>query len=224
MSKFLLCVALVLLVGQAAFATPELFLKTGATSVVAVGVGNTVTFSSGSFGGWDITVIAGKSNSPTTNPGLDIASLTASCVGVCSALDAWLSDTGFTTVNSSFVDTYSATITGTGGSATEKSWVGLGNILFQSNGADGPPTVAGGPLIGIVGPFTTPGAHSGSAAGGPAAGPAPYSLTIEDIFLPSAGVTYSTDGAITGVPEPASVVLLGGLLLFCSSRLRRRKA
>jgi hypothetical protein len=54
MRKLLLCTALALLVGQAAFAVPVLFLKTGTTTMEVTGSANGVSFSSFDFGGWTI--------------------------------------------------------------------------------------------------------------------------------------------------------------------------
>ena len=228
MKNLLLCMALVLLMGQMAFATPELFLKTGATTATVGGVGSNVSLVLTTLGGWSISAVIGASHSPSTSPnGIDIASLTATCSGgvcVTNPLDVWLSDIGFTATSTNFTNNYSATITGGTGTTSESAWVGLGNVLFQSSGADGGPTVAGGTSIGTV-TLTGTGVLSNAVTGGPSAGPAPYSLTIEDVFNGTGTTTvqYSTDGAISTVPEPASVVLLGGLVLFVSSRLRRRK-
>ena len=225
MKRLVLCTALVLLVGQLALATPELFLKSGTTTLTVVCIPGQVAVALTSIGPWSITTVGGNSSSPSTSPPLDIASLTATCISstACATnpLDVWLSDTGFTTVNGSFTNYYNV-IASNGGTAAQTVWVGLGNVLFQSNGSDGGPTVTGGTLVGTVGPLT--GNVNGSVTGGPHAGPSPYSMTIEDVFKGNgtASVQFSTDGQVQTVPEPASVVLLGGLILFCSSRLRRR--
>jgi len=231
---FLLSLALALLAGQTASATPELFLVTGATNMIVFAPGPVIGFSSASFGGWNIT-ISGTSDSPATNNpfGLNLSVMASCGGGLCDAnpLHVWMSDTGFTDKNTAFDNIYGGTATGV---TSQTAWVGPGNILFQSNGADGPPTVVGGPLISlvnnlvVVGPgVTNQSPFARSLIGGPAAGPSPYSLTIEDIFNPTTGLdTFNTVGEVTAaaVPEPASVVLLGGgVLLFCASRLRRRK-
>jgi hypothetical protein len=232
---FLLSLALTLLAGQTASATPELFLVTGGTSTTVFAPGPVIAFSNSNFGGWDITRIFGTSDSPATNNpfGLNLSVMASCSGGLCDTnpLHVWMSDTGFTDKNTAFDNIYMGTATG---ATSQTAWVGPGNILFQSNGADGPPTVAGGPLIslvsnvvvvGTIGAIQSPFARS--LIGGPAAGPSPYSLTIEDIFTPGQGQdTFNTVGEVTAaaVPEPASVVLLGGyVLLFCASRLRRRR-
>lgn len=213
--------------GQTAFAQPELFLKTGATSMVVVGSGNTVTFNSADFGGWDVQIAFGSSNSPTDVPfGLDITGLmvcdTASCA--TTPLDVWLSDTGFTTAVAGFDNSYSGTLTGAG-ITRQITWVGLGNILFEGNGADGPPTVPGGPLISVI---SLTGTGGSSSTGGPPAGPAPYSLTIEDIFNANGGsATFSVDGDVSAIPEPGTwaMMLLGfaGLGYAWLRRARRER-
>jgi hypothetical protein len=228
MKRILFSAGLVLIMGHVASANvPELFIKTGGTTITVVGAGNSVSYSNANFGGWNIKTLFGDSSSPGLEPyGLDETSLTATCVGggTCADLHVWLSDTDFNEVVTGFATSYSGTVTGAG-QTTQKAWVGLGNTFFQGDGSDGSPTVSGGSLIGSLGPFSAPTA-AGFATGGPAAGPSNYSLTIEQIFKGCTGVncaSYSVDGNITGVPEPASVVLFGTILAFCASRLRRRK-
>jgi hypothetical protein len=225
--------ALALLAGQAAFADiVKLFLKTGSTSQELDGDVGGVFFPFLNIGGWEVDRITGTSNSTTTSPfgELTLQADAVTCTStscLTNPLDMWLSDTGFGTMNTGFDNAYSARIKGAG-TTEQKAWVGLGNIPFESDGADGLPTQTGGRLVGVVGPFTGPPGITSNFAGSASGGPAPqgrYSLTIEDIFNVNghAGVSFDTGGSVTGVPEPSSVVLLGSLLLFCSSRLVRRK-
>lgn len=173
---------------------------------------------SGDIGGWEILAQSGSSLSPSVTPfGLDVASLTASCIGTaCSAneLDIYYSDRNFTQAVSTFNTAYSLTsaITGTG-STSEGAWYSAGNGIFATTS-----------LIGMVGPFTSTG--SGTMSGGGPAGPAAYSLTLEEVFTASGtGADFSVDGNITGnVPEPASLLLLGGCLLVVGRKLAARLA
>ncbi|HLY17144.1 MAG TPA: PEP-CTERM sorting domain-containing protein [Bryobacteraceae bacterium] len=201
--------------GQMAFATPELNLVSGADNVVVTGTGGTVSYSNASFNGWVIDVVFGSSFSPGLVPyGIDITSLTATCIvgSACSAnpLDIYLSDTGFTTVvpAGAFKSDYSSTQTG--GTTQQWAWDDTTNTIFGK-----------GTSIGTVGPFS--GTDSGSVMGGGPAGPAAYSLTIEDVFTSGvSGASFSTDGNISStVPEPGAIILLGTVLAFCSRKLRR---
>jgi hypothetical protein len=231
MKRIVLFVVLVLgSVGLASANIPELFISTGGTTTVVVGVPGSVMFSNANFGGWDITVVAGKSSSPLSQPtGLDLASLTAACAvgATCADLHVWLSDVGFTQPTTSFINTLSATDSGATASVTQRAWVGLTNTLFSSDGSDGPPTVSGGSPIPAAGPITGAGGFT-SVTGGPSAGPGAYSLTIEDIFKGCSTGTgcnsYSADGSLAGVPEPDSLAFLGSLLSLGAAALWRRKS
>jgi|SRR5579862_2918794 len=219
MKLMLIGTLLIFALVQMAFATPELQLTSGTSSATVVGSGSTVTYSNSNFDGWNILVVFGASNSPNLSGanglyGIDITSLTATCATptLCSGhpLDIFLSDTGFTQAvpAGGFQSDYSSTQTG--GSTWQKAWDDTTNTIFGQ-----------GTYIGEVGPFT--GTNHGSVRGGGPAGPSAYSLTIEDQFASgSAGASFSTDGDISGVPEPGAMILLGTVLVFCAGKLRRR--
>ncbi len=167
------------------------------------------------FNGWTISGITGVSRSPGLMPqGLDISAFTAACslTGGCAELDVSLSDVNFAIPIGigGFSTFYSATVTGNG-TTTEEAWFSNLNTLFaQTN------------LIGSVGPIGSPGG-SGSASGGSIAAVPNYSLTLEQIFTAGTGtVSYSVDGNITAVPEPMSLLLLGGCLLVVGRKLAAR--
>jgi hypothetical protein len=216
MKKLLLTASLAIAVGQLAFADiPELFIRTGANIVTVTGAGNTVTYSNANFGVWQLNLVFGVSNSPGLVPyGLDITNLTAECLsGTCADLNVWLSDISFTQQATGFKTFYSATDTGTSASTSQTAWVGLDNLYFSQTN-----------LIGTVGPILGAGG-SGTASAGIVAGPAPYSLTIEDTFTGCTGTNcagYSTDGNITSVPDGGTTMMLLGGVLVGLETLRRR--
>jgi len=189
----------------------------GITGNVTVGASSIAivngTFTSGTTT-WTINVVDGVSNTPDTDPGLDVTNETAVCKAGCTTnaeLDTYFSDINFTQQDGSFTNAFSTTDAGSG-TAEQKAWDSTTNTLLAKSTA-----------IGTVGPFTGAGAFAGSISGGGPAGPAPYSLTLEQIFTSDAqNDTFSADGNITGVPEPGAIMLLGTVLVFCGSKLRRR--
>jgi hypothetical protein len=90
------------------------------------------------------------------------------------------------------------------------------------NGTTNPaPSGTGSATIATGGPFTT--ATWNVSAIGPGNSVNPYSLGLMVSLAGGTGLsTFSGDAKIDAVPEPASAVLLGGVLLFAASGLRRR--
>ncbi len=173
----------------------------------------------GTIDGWMINVASGTSMSPGLTPyGLDLTSLTATCTGGgftgCSSdsLHIQYSDINFGIAVGAggFTTTYSSTQTGSG-TTSESAYFDNGNGIFAETY-----------LIGTVGPFTS--SNHGSAAGGSIAAVPNYSLTLDQVFTDAnAGtVSFSVDGNVTGVPEPMSLLLLGGCLLVVGRKLTAR--
>jgi hypothetical protein len=218
MKVLFLGAALATAFGQLASATPELKLVSGASTLVIGGVGSTVTYFNTDFNGWNISIVFGSSNSPNLlgasgNFGIDDAVLAACIGGTCASnpLDILMSDTGFTqgVDAGGFTSIYSPTEVG--GTTTQLAWDSTDNTMFGA-----------GTLIGTLGPFT--GSGNGSVSGGGPAGPSAYALTVEDIYDGSGGsASFSTDGHITGTPEPNAMVLCGiGLAFLAAASLWRK--
>jgi hypothetical protein len=121
------------------------------------------------------------------------------------------SDTGFVlpVAAGGFVTTYSTTQSGSG-STSESAYFDDTNALFNEATS-----------IGTVGPFAVSGV--GSASGGTIAAVPNYSLTLDQIFTANgSAVSFSADGDITAVPEPASLTMVGTGLIGLAGLLRRK--
>ena len=94
-------------------------------------------------------------------------------------------------------------------SATYNTYWDPGNTLFGLTN-----------LMTSQGPFTGA-SFSGSAVGGAIVG-SPYSLTQELVLTFTGPGSLSGDFSLTVVPEPASVLLLGGVVLLSVRAIRRR--
>jgi hypothetical protein len=193
----------------------------GASSIITLGGLYTNT----NFNGWDITVVAGSNSSPTLSPyGLDLSVL-ADCTGgncLTDPLDVYYTALNFTATVPAlgFQTTYSSTQTGAG-TTRAITWADSTNGLF---GGAIPPL--GADHLGTVGPFSAPGGF-GTASGGPSEGPSVYSLTIEEVFNASSGVSsFSANGDVTAaapVPVPPSLALLASGLLAAILLKRRSR-
>ena len=198
-----------------AYATAELQLTSGATNVIVSDNGSgdldptvgQIIFS-GAVGDWNINLTTGLSHGPGL-AAMDLGSTDATSTGP-STLIIEFSDTGFTVGAPGFEVRATGHITNSGsGTATIDSWFDNSNVLFGQGGS-----------IATLGPFSPSYDATGSSAG---PGVPLYSLT-EQITLTSGtgGVEWSTDTTLSAVPEPASVALLGGVLLFTVSAIRRK--
>jgi hypothetical protein len=207
-----------------AFATAEMTLTSGSASVTifdngtcigcvgsdsgALSTTGNIIFS-GPVGGWTIDVSAGISFGPADTT-IDLSSINAASNGAA-PLTVTFSDTGFTTPSPSFLMFGFGTLAHGAGTAGLKAWVDTTNTIF------GEPV---GGLIGSVGPTSANYTYSINGGSGDVT---PYSITEALTLTGNEGTLWSTDSMVTSVPEPATVVLFGSVLLLCASKLRRRK-
>lgn len=163
------------------------------------------------FDGWDVTLVAGSSNSPSTTPyGLSLISVSASCaVSSCESnpLTIEFSGSGFTETTPTPPDfNVSYTVSGesAGSSTTLTGYYGHG--LLDTAHQIGSPLTLTGPVT--IDTIATTGGHAPNT---------PYSLTLTDTFTAgSDGATFfESTGLLAAAPEPATMLLFGtGLLLF----------
>jgi len=160
----------------------------------------------GSINSWIISISTGSSKSPNTTPyGLDLLSLTASCsAGTCDTLDIQFTDINFD-IPGTFVSPITSNISVTGpgtGSTTESAYVSSSNTLGAETTLIGTQT------------FSTLGSASATVSGGSAGG-GNYSLTLDESFTGSNGVSFNDTGMITtAVPESWNLSSSLGMLGF----------
>jgi hypothetical protein len=165
----------------------------------------------GSVGNYVVNVTTGEGSPLLPLGSLDLNSVDTS--GPTSGpLTLQWSENGIVTTTSSFAMTFGGTLSsGSGSSVSNSDYQSNANTFFTQTDK-----------IGTIGPFG-PGPFSGAASGGVSGLTTPYSLT-EVVTLDGVGSTnYSGDAMLAATPEPASVLLLGGVISATVIALRRRR-
>jgi hypothetical protein len=179
----------------------------------------------GDINGWVIKVTTGDSYSPGVVPdGIDLSSLTATCTagaacasGSANQLVIEYSDIGFNAANANLLNQFSATINGSGTASQSAYFANCAHMPCPSNYLFDEVTQIGSTI-------TLSATGSGTSSGGPTG--VLYSLTLEQVFTDATGgsVSFSVDGSVSSVPEPMSLLLLGGCLLIVGRKLAARLA
>ena len=213
---------LALVCAPQANATVEITLTNGASSITVVdgsaqdscAAANCVTYN-GSIGNYVISVSTGLSNNAGVNPFLDLNSVNmvfppslGGPSGPAGVLTIATSNTGFTTQATQFSFSVGGT-SSLGGGTSFAAYGGNSNTIFDTSHQIGstlsfPSTPFSGATIGTGNTMST------------------YSLTLVASINGLNSGAASFDAAIDAVPEPVSVSLLGGVLLFTASAIRRK--
>jgi len=183
------------------------------------------------FDGYSFTITSGGSNSP------NCAGLQGpNCLNDTN-INATNVSTGTATVSIYFADTGfnpGAGVTGLKVGFSTPGSTGI-SATQQAYATTGTPTAPNPLGAGVFNPTTglspcginlsLPGGNVNASAGSVCPAPGtPYSLELATTLTAGVGEGFNVNGTISAIPEPASVALFGSVLVFCASRLRRRKA
>jgi hypothetical protein len=156
--------------------------------------------------------ITGSSGPAVTYPQmLDLNSINVAATGAGTIQILW-SANNFNLYGGGFTEVYGGT--GQNSSVRYSTYYDAGNnpLALTTLIAD----------TGVMGPFVSPTGYSGSVGGAHLAPGSNYSLT-QKLVLSFSGVGQDSGNfALNSVPEPASVALFGGVLLFTVGAIRRK--
>jgi len=197
-----------------ASATVSISLTNGASTVSVAdgGAGDAcpivdcVTFA-GTLGNYLINVSTGISQNGT-NPFLDLNSINTTRISNAGLLTISTSQNGYTAGGPQFNFQVGGT-SSLGGNVSFSAYGGNSDTLFDTSSQIGSTLNFG----------SSPFAGTTSGVGNTVN---PYSLTIMAILTGVNAGSASFDAAIDAVPEPASVALLGSVLLFSAGAVRRK--
>jgi PEP-CTERM motif len=211
-AMFAVGAALTVLAPQAS-ATLELSLSNNGASVTVADGGaldscaavNCVTYN-GSLGNYMINVSTGISNN-SINPYLDLNSINFALGSNAGMLTIQTSQNGYTNSAPQFQFNVGGTST-LGGGVSFSAYGGSSNTLFDTSRLIGTLSFPASPYSGSV-------TASGNTVN-------PYSLTITANILGVNPGAASFNSEIGNVPEPATIAMLGSVLLFAGSAVRRK--
>jgi hypothetical protein len=211
----------------------NLVCSSGGGSGVCGGNVTATTFGSGqlslqvvSVGGWSVSTDTGSSNSPNCSGvyGPDCANTSEvnaqSFLGDTTALAVYFGTTGFASESGLICAESASGITGSNSPSASASCYAGSGTPFTFSDETIPTGFTSGNQIGSTLTLTALGS---TTSGGSAPLTAPFSLGIEDTFKGgSTSDAYNVDTTISAVPEPASVTMLGGVLLLAAGAIRRK--
>jgi len=189
-----------------------LHLTGAAAGTATVNLATGVFTFNGSVGNYSVNVSTGEGSPLLPLGALDLNSVDTAPGPASGPLSVMWSENGITTVFNGWTMTWGGTLsTGAGGNVAYSAFESNTNGFFATTTP-----------IGTIGPQGS-GMVGGTKASAVAGVAAPYSL-YELITLNGVGATnYSGNAALTpGVPEPASVLLFGCVVLAVATALRRK--
>lgn len=169
-----------------------------------------VTISSSLLPDFLVNVTTGISKPVFAEPMMDLNSVNIQTTGGAHTLSIEFSDDNFSVPSPAFSLKFGGTLSGSGAVSVQgDAYLDEGNALFAQTS-----------YIGTVGPFG-PGAFAGTSSG-PGTADTSYSLTQIITLTTTGPANFSGDFELSPVPEPTSVALFGGVLLFTGAAIRRK--